>query len=102
MAHDAPTYAQRIIQDPDSSVARPMVRGTDVSVELVLAKLAALPDIEQLLVDVPALTVDDVSAVLAYVRDRISEPPVFVSPQNFYTEVSQRADIRRILDALAT
>lgn len=100
MAHDAPPYADRIVQDPQSAVARPIVKGTTVSVEFVLATLAARPDIGQLLADVPPLTVDDVRAVLAYVRDRLAEPPTVVSPQDFYREATQRADIRRILDAL--
>jgi uncharacterized protein (DUF433 family) len=101
MAHDAPAYTDRIVQDPRAVVSKPIIKGTDISVDLVLERLAARPDVEQLLADMPRLTVDDVSAVLAYARSRSAEPPANISPQDFYREASHRADIRRILDALA-
>jgi uncharacterized protein (DUF433 family) len=61
MAHD---YQDRIIQDPEILVGKPVVKGTRIPVELVLAKLAANPDVRELFLDYPRLTLDDVRACL--------------------------------------
>ena len=53
---------ERIIQDPDILVRKPVIKGTRIPVELVLAKLAANPDLTELFKGYPRLTVDDVKA----------------------------------------
>lgn len=58
--------AERITFDPDVMVGKPVIQGTRMPVELVLAKLAANPDLDELFLDYPELTIDDVKAVLAY------------------------------------
>lgn len=58
--------AERITSDPRIMVGKPVVTGTRTPVELVLAKLAANPDLDDFFLDYPELTVDDVKAVLAY------------------------------------
>jgi uncharacterized protein (DUF433 family) len=68
MAAAQPIYRERIIRDPAILVGKPVVKGTRISVELVLAKLAANPDLAELFADYPRLTVDDVKAVLAYAQ----------------------------------
>ena len=57
---------ERIIRDPSVLVGKPVVRGTRIPVELVLAKLARDPDVEALFADYPRLTIDDVRACLGY------------------------------------
>lgn len=57
---------ERIIQDPKILLGKPVVKGTRISVELVLEHLAANPDLDDLFGAYPELTVDDVKAVLAY------------------------------------
>jgi len=59
---------ERIVQDPEILVGKPVVRGTRIPVELVLAKLAANPDLAELFLDYPRLTLDDVRACLDYAR----------------------------------
>ena len=59
---------ERIIQDPDILVGKPVVKGTRIPVELVLAKLAANPDLTELFQDYPRLTVEDVKACLTYAQ----------------------------------
>jgi uncharacterized protein (DUF433 family) len=56
----------RIVSDPKVLVGKPVVRGTRIPVELVLAHLAENPDLEDLFAAYPRLTVDDVRACLAY------------------------------------
>lgn len=61
-------YQERIIQDPDILVGKPVVKGTRIPVELVLAKLAQNPDMEELFADYPRLTIEDVKACLEYAK----------------------------------
>jgi uncharacterized protein (DUF433 family) len=65
----------RIIQDPEILVGKPIVRGTRISVELVLGKLAANPDLDELFADYPRLTLDDVKACLEYARTLVQQQP---------------------------
>jgi uncharacterized protein (DUF433 family) len=74
-----PKQQSRIIQDPTILAGTPVVNGTRIPVELVLAKLAVNLDLADLFADYPRLTVADVKACLAYAKDvvgeqRLSEP----------------------------
>ncbi len=68
-----PTYQERITQDPDVLAGKPVVKGTRIPVELVLAKLSANPDTQELFQDYPRLTVDDVRACLAYAEHLVAQ-----------------------------
>ena len=65
----------RIVQDPEILVGKPVVKGTRIPVELVLGKLAANPNLDDLFVDYPRLTVEDVKACLAYASKLVQEQP---------------------------
>ena len=58
--------AERITTNPEIMVGKPVIKGTRMPVDLVLAKLAANPDLDEFFLDYPELTVDDVKAALAY------------------------------------
>jgi uncharacterized protein (DUF433 family) len=58
--------AERIVVDPEVMVGKPVIKGTRIPVELVLAKLAADPDLNEFFLDYPELTLDDVKACLRY------------------------------------
>jgi uncharacterized protein (DUF433 family) len=60
--------AARIVRDPAILAGKPVVRGTRIPVELVLAKLAASPDLDELFADYPRLTPEDVRACLEYAQ----------------------------------
>ena len=64
---------ERIVQDPDILVGKPVIKGTRIPVELVLAKLAANPDLTELFQDYPRLTVDDVKACLTYDKELVAK-----------------------------
>ena len=66
MAKEQPMYQDRIIQDPKILVGKPVVKGTRIPVELVLAKLTYSLDLDELFADYPRLTIDDVKACLEY------------------------------------
>ncbi len=68
MTVERPNHLDRIIQDPNIMVGKPVVRGTRVPVELVLGHLAANPDLDDLFGAYPHLTLDDVKACLSYAQ----------------------------------
>jgi uncharacterized protein (DUF433 family) len=68
MARAHATYQDRITQDPDIMVGKPVVKGSRIPVEMVLDQLAYKPDLEELFAMYPELTLDDVRACLAYAR----------------------------------
>jgi uncharacterized protein (DUF433 family) len=68
MAGRTPEINERIMQDPDVLVGKPVVAGTRIPVALVLGHLAQNPDLQDLFSAYPELTVQDVKACLAYAQ----------------------------------
>ena len=62
----AKEIAEGITTDPNVMVGKPVIKGTRVPVELVLAKLAANPKLDDFFLDYPELTLDQVKACLSY------------------------------------
>ncbi len=52
-------------------LGKPVIRGTRITVEIILEKIAAGCLIEELLAEYPRLTRDDVLAAVAYARQAI-------------------------------
>ncbi|MGH2458157.1 MAG: DUF433 domain-containing protein [Chloroflexota bacterium] len=73
MVKEAFRYQDRIIYDPAILVGKPVVKGTRIPVELVLAKLAANPDLAELFADYPRLTREDVQACLEFAATLVEE-----------------------------
>lgn len=71
MAAERATYADHIIQDPDIMAGKPVIKGTRIPVERVIAHLAHNPDLDDLLAAYPRLTREDVQAALGYAHDAI-------------------------------
>ena len=67
MAQEADAYLDRIVRDPAIMVGKPVVRGTRIPVERVLAHLEE-NDRADLFEAFPELTEDDVRACLAFAR----------------------------------
>ena len=65
-------YQEKIIQDPNIMVGKPVVKGTRIPVDKVLDQLAYKPDLQELLAIYPELTVDDVKACLAYAQAAVA------------------------------
>jgi uncharacterized protein (DUF433 family) len=108
MAHETVNHQDRIVRDPDILVGKPVVKGTNIPVELVLARLAVNLDVDELVRDYPELTRDDVRAVLSYAHDRIhadeepaAPPSSPMSPQEFYAEITKRPDVSELMRRLA-
>jgi len=63
----------RIVRDSQILVGKPVVKGTRIPVDLVLAYLARNPNFDELFADYPRLTLDDVKACLAYAGAAVEE-----------------------------
>lgn len=67
----------RIIVDPKILTGKPVVRGTRVSVELVVELLAAGWSHEQILASYPHLSEEDIRACLAYAGELLRDEKVY-------------------------
>lgn len=68
MEQDELRYQHRIVADPAILVGKPTIKGTRISVELVLEHLASTLDTGDLLAAYPHLAPDDIRACLEYAR----------------------------------
>jgi len=66
-------WRERIVTNPDILVGKPSVKGTRLSVELILGWLAQGWTIEVLLENYPTLTREDVLAALAFAADMMRD-----------------------------
>lgn len=57
---------ERIDIDPAVMMGKPVIRGTRITVELILRKLAEGASDSELLEDYPHLTMEDIRAAVAY------------------------------------
>jgi uncharacterized protein (DUF433 family) len=63
-------YQHLITIEPDKRGGKPCIRGMRITVSDVLQYLAAGMSAEEILVDFPELTADDIRACLAFAADR--------------------------------
>lgn len=67
----------RIVIDPKILTGKPVVRGTRISVELVVDLLAAGWSHDQILASYPHICEDDIRACLAYASELLREEKVY-------------------------
>lgn len=72
-------YRQRIIADSKVMLGKPVIKGTRITVEVILRKLADGMSVDQVLEAYPHLEKEDVMAVLAYSADVISKEEIIAS-----------------------
>ncbi|MEW5705284.1 MAG: DUF433 domain-containing protein [Actinomycetota bacterium] len=70
---------ERVTADPDIMLGKPIIKGTRITVELILRKLSEGMSVEELLEAYPSLTREDVLAALSYSADVISEETIIAS-----------------------
>lgn len=66
--------ADRMTIDLAVMVGKPVIKGTRMPAELVLAKRAANPGLDAVFLDDPELTIADVRAVLTYASTLVPKP----------------------------
>lgn len=65
-------YKERITTNPNIMLGKPVIKGTRITVELILRKLSEGITIEELLKAYPHLTREDILAAFSYSADVIS------------------------------
>lgn len=62
-------WQEHITTDSEILLGKPIIKGTRISIEFILERLATGWSVEQLLENYPRLTLDDLMAVYAYAYD---------------------------------
>jgi uncharacterized protein (DUF433 family) len=70
---------ERIVVDPKVMFGKPVVKGTRITVELILRKLAEGMTSEQILTHHPHLTVEDIRAAAAFAADHLANEQIVVA-----------------------
>ena len=73
-------WQEHIISDPQILIGKPIIKGTRISVELILELFATGWSETQILDSYPSLSVDALRAVFAYLKDCIQQEfyfPIF-------------------------
>ncbi len=65
-------YMKRIVSDPDIMLGKPIIKGTRITVELILRKISEGMTIEELLGAYPRLIREDILAAISYSADVIA------------------------------
>ncbi|MBD2754921.1 DUF433 domain-containing protein [Spirosoma validum] len=71
-------YKERIISDHRIMLGKPVIRGTRITVELLLRKLSEGATTKDLIVMYPHLEEDDVLAALMYASDILANEEVII------------------------
>lgn len=74
-------WRDRIASDPDILVGKPVIKGTRISVELILGWLANGWTHEQILESYPNITHEDILAALAFATERLHEEDYIPLPK---------------------
>ncbi len=69
-------YKQRITTDSKIMLGKPVIKGTRITVELILRKLSQGLTVEEILDGYPHLTKEDILAALSYSADVVSREEV--------------------------
>ncbi len=68
--------ADRVEINPAVMLGKPVIRGTRITIELILRKLSEGATVEDLLDAYPRLTRDDIQAALAYAADSLAHETI--------------------------
>ena len=66
-------WKDRITVDPDILVGKPIIKGTRISVDLIMDRLADGWTLEQIIASYPRVTREDVLAAIAFVAEIFRE-----------------------------
>jgi uncharacterized protein (DUF433 family) len=67
----------RIEINPEIMFGKPVIKGTRITVELLLRNLAAGMTVEEIIAEHPHLTPEDVYAAAAYAADHLAQEEIF-------------------------
>jgi uncharacterized protein (DUF433 family) len=78
MIHEARRH-ERIVVDPKIMTGKPTIKGTRITVELILRKLGAGMSGEDIIEDHPHLTPEDIRAAQAFAADYLADETVILA-----------------------
>lgn len=70
---------KRIVTDPKIMLGKPIIKGTRLTVGIIVEKIAYGATIEDLKKDYPFLTEDDIKAALLYAAKRLDHEEVYAA-----------------------
>jgi uncharacterized protein (DUF433 family) len=70
---EAAVVHERIEINPKVMVGKPVIRGTRLTVELILRKLGAGMTADEIIADHPRLTIEDIRAAQAFAADYLAD-----------------------------
>jgi uncharacterized protein (DUF433 family) len=70
---------ERIVVDPRIMSGKPTIKGTRITVELILRKLGAGMSCEEIIEDHPHLAPDDICAAQAFAADYLADEAVILA-----------------------
>jgi uncharacterized protein (DUF433 family) len=73
-------WREHIVVDPSVLVGKPVIKGTRISVELIIDLLARGYTKEQILEQYDHLTVEDIQSCLAYASESLRSERVYAIP----------------------
>jgi len=71
-------YSNKIIANPEVMLGKPVIKGTRITVELILRKLSDGMTVDQMIVSYPHLSKEDVYAALTYASDLIANEEIII------------------------
>lgn len=74
-------WRDRIVSNPEILVGKPIIKGTRISVELILGWLANGWTFEQVLESYPNITREDIRAALAFATEQLHEEDCIPLPK---------------------
>lgn len=69
-------YNKHIVRNPDIMLGKPTIKGTRITVELIMRKLAGGYTIEELMSSYPHISADQIHSVFEYAADVIANEEV--------------------------
>lgn len=76
---NAQLYRDKITVDPNIMLGKPIIKGTRITVELLLKKMSEGLSVEELVEAYPHLSKEDILAALSYSADVISQEEMLAS-----------------------
>lgn len=70
---------KRITVDPKIMIGKPVIKGTRLTVEIIVEKIAYGETIEELRIDYPFITEDDIKAALLYAAKCVAHEEVYAA-----------------------
>lgn len=70
-------YKELIQSDPSIMMGKPIIKGTRITVELILEKLSQGESIEQLLKEHPRLTQEGILAALSFAKEALRQDVIY-------------------------